>query len=61
MKWKDKLLEWMDGKILKIPPGCKKAFYWETSYLTKKMNEEYKEVFIQNNYLDKMKQNYKTY
>ena len=61
MKWSDKLREWGNGTVLKYPKRCKKSFYYETSFITKSMKEEYKEKFIENEYLDKMKQNYKPF
>ena len=60
MKWKDKLLEWKNGIIPKHP-NLKKSFFWETSVITKNQDTEYKEKFIENDDLHKMKQNYKSF
>ena len=60
MKWKDKLLEWKNGIIPKHN-NLTKSFFWETSCVTKSLSTEYKEKYIENNELHKMKQNYQSF
>lgn len=60
-KWMDKLKEWENGKVLQYPKKIKKAFYYETTCITKSMKGDYKAKFIPNTALSKMTQNYKPF
>ena len=57
MKWSEQLKKWESGEILKYPKSIKKAFFWETTAITKTLDTEYKEKFIEDNFLEKMRQN----
>lgn len=59
-KWNDILKEWSEGNYLKYPNKIKMAFLYETTPI-KNGNEIYKEKFIENNYLDKMKEDYSSF
>ena len=56
MKWKDILEKWYK-EPLKYPDNIKNSFFWETKPIT---NEKsiFKQKFIQNEYLNNLKQNY---
>ena len=58
MKWIDILKEWNKGNIPKYDNKIKKSFFWETSPINNKMNNEFDEKFIESDILNKMKQNY---
>lgn len=58
MKWSEKLKEWEQGIIPKIPKNIKKSFIWRTSVINKNLDTEYKEEFIENDELHKRQQNY---
>lgn len=59
-KWNDILQEWSEGNYLKYPNKIKMAFLYETTPI-KNGKEIYKEKFIENNYLDKMKEDYSSF
>lgn len=60
MKWIDKLNEWSKSQTLFYPKNIKKSFFYETSPI-KTGEEKYKVKFIENENLDKMKQDYSTF
>ena len=61
MKWSDKINEWNNGHILNYPSNIKNNFFYETSFINKNMNNEYKEKFIKSKKLNNMKQDVNTY
>ena len=61
MKWKDKIKEWNEGRFLTYPRTIKKPFFFETSFITSDMNEEYKEKFIQTNKFNKLNNDYRPF
>lgn len=56
MKWKNILEKW-NKEPIKYPDNIKNSFFWETKPIT---NEKsiFKQKFIQNKYLNNLKQNY---
>ena len=56
MKWIDKLNEWNNGNVFSYPKDIKKRFFYETSFCNKDMNNDYKEVFIENNSLNNLEE-----
>jgi hypothetical protein len=58
MIWKDKINKWQNGVIQTYPKNIHKKFLYETSVCDKKLENEYKELFIENNELE---QNYKPF
>ena len=58
MKWLEKLREWENGKVVQYPSEILKPFYFETSFITNKMTEKYREKFIPDLALSRMQQNY---
>ena len=61
MKWIDKLNEWNNGLILSYPTNIKSRFFYETNVCDKEMNNEYKEIFIENIKLDKIKEDFTSF
>jgi len=61
MKWIDKINNWNKGKVLNYPKKIKSRFFYETFVCDKNMNNEYKEVFIESNELDKLNEDYSPY
>ena len=61
MNWKKKINEWKEGKVLKYPKKIKKRFFYETSFLTKNMNEKYYEKFIETKKFNNIKQDFKPF
>jgi ERCC4-related helicase len=61
MKWVNKINEWKNGHILNYPSNIKNNFFYETSFITKNMNNEYKEKFITSKKLNNMKQDVNTF
>ena len=61
MKWSDKINEWKNGQILNYPSNIKNNFFYETSFINKNMNNEYKEKFIISKKLNNMKQDVNTF
>jgi len=61
MKWKDKINEWSNGKVLKYPKNITSRFFYETSVCDKNMNNEYKENFIENNLLNTLKEDFSSF
>ena len=61
MLWKDKINDWKKGKYLTYPKKIKKPFFYETSCISKKMNEKYKEKFIETNKFNRVKQNHSVF
>ena len=59
MKWKEKLEE-LNKKPLAYPAKISKSFFWETKPITN-LNDDYKEIFIENSILSKLKQNYSSF
>ncbi len=58
MKWKDKIAEWEQGISQTYPSNIKKRFFYQTSPITRDMNTEYKEKFIESDRLEKITQDY---
>ena len=61
MKWEKKLKDWENEKPLTYPKRISKSFFWETSFLTEGLQEKYSQNFIESNYLNKLKQNHKSF
>jgi len=61
MKWSIKINEWKNGQILNYPSNIKNNFFYETSFINKNMNNEYKEKFITSKKLNNMKQDVNTF
>lgn len=61
MKWSQVLDKWSKGEGIKYPKNIKKAFIWRTSKLDKLGNLSYNEEFIEDNYLNNIKQDYKPF
>jgi ERCC4-related helicase len=61
MKWSIKINEWKNGQILNYPSNIKNNFFYETSFINKNMNNEYKEKFITSKKLNNMKQDLNTF
>ena len=61
MKWSCKINEWKNGHILNYPSNIKNNFFYETSFINKNINNEYKEKFITSTKLNNMKQDVNTY
>ena len=59
MKWNNKLYEWTN-KPFNYPKKLSKSFFWETKPITN-LNDDYKEIFIENTSLSKLKQNYSSF
>ena len=55
--WKDKLLEWENGKFQTYPLNIKKCFFYETSFISSG-EEEYLDNFIESNDLELITQDY---
>ena len=60
MIWNTKLENWKKGIVQKYPKNIKEPFFFETSPITKHMNEKYEEKFIQNKSLQFI-QNYSSF
>jgi hypothetical protein len=58
MKWKDKIAEWENGIPQTYPSDIKKRFFYQTSPITRDMDTEYEEKFIESNRLEKITQDY---
>jgi hypothetical protein len=58
MKWKDKIAEWEKGIPQTYPSNIKKRFFYQTSPITRDMNTEYEEKFIESDRLEKITQDY---
>ncbi len=56
MKWKTKLNEWKNENILQYPNNISKRFFYETSICNNQLTNEYNEVFIESNELEKVKE-----
>ena len=54
MIWKDKINEWNNGKILEYPKDIKSRFFFEKFVCDKDLNNQYQEIFIENNSLNKL-------
>jgi ERCC4-related helicase len=61
MKWSIKINEWKNGQILNYPSNIKNNFFYETSFINKNMNNEYKEKFITSKKLNNMKKDLNTF
>lgn len=61
MIWKEKINDWSKGKYQIYLKDIKKNFFYETYVLDKNMNNEYKEIFIENDTLNDIKQDYKPF
>lgn len=61
MFWKEKINDWSKGKYQTYPEDIKKNFFYETYVLDKEMNNEYKEIFIENDILNNINQDYKPF
>lgn len=55
--WNDVLKQWSDGKKLQYTNNVKLSFLYETSPI-KNGKEKYKEKFIENKHLDRMKEDH---
>jgi hypothetical protein len=53
MKWEEVMDNWKSGDIVEYPSNLNKAFLWETTPITKRMNTTYKEKFIKSDSLDR--------
>jgi hypothetical protein len=58
MRWRDKINDWTNFNILKYPKNIESRFFFETSFCNKDMDNEYEEIFIENNSLNNMYQDY---
>jgi hypothetical protein len=58
MKWKDKITEWEKGIPQTYPSNIKKRFLYQTSVITRDMDTEYEEKFIESDRLEKINQDY---
>ena len=56
--WSKKIEKWASGKIQKYPKKIKNRFYFETFVCDKLMKNKYDEVFIENNELDNLEEDY---
>ena len=61
MLWKDKLKLWKTGEYQTYPKEITNRFFFETYVCDKKMNNKYKDIFIENNKLKIIKQNYSSF
>jgi len=61
MKWKHKIDEWNKGIPLKYPLQIKSRFFYETYVLDKNMENTYNEVFIENQNLNDLIQDYSSF
>jgi hypothetical protein len=61
MIWKEKINDWSKGKYQTYPEDIKKNFFYETYVLDKNMNNKYEEIFIENDTLNNIKQDYKSF
>lgn len=58
MKWNKKINDWANGIYQTYPNNIQKRFFYETSVCDKKMENEYNEIFIENNNLEKLKEDF---
>jgi len=58
MKWKDKIAEWEKGIPQTYPSDIKKRFFYQTSPITRDMDTDYEEKFIESDRLEKINQDY---
>jgi len=58
MKWKDKIAEWENGIPQTYPSSIKKRFFYQTSVISRDMDTEYQEKFIESDRLEKITQDY---
>ena len=56
MKWNEKIKDWQNGKIQTYPKNLKKRFFFETHVCDKNMENNYEELFIENNSLQSLEQ-----
>tara|TARA_B100001093_G_scaffold3139_3_gene3245 strand:+ start:15107 stop:15589 length:483 start_codon:yes stop_codon:yes gene_type:complete len=61
MKWKDKIKEWENGIYGGYPSNITKRFFYETSACDNKLLNNYKEVFIENEKLEKLHHDYSSF
>lgn len=61
MKWKHKIDEWHKSIPLKYPPQIKNRFFYETYVIDKNMENTYNEIFIENQNLDDLVQDYSSF
>ena len=60
MLWVDKIQVWLDGHCQAYPSCIKKAFYYETSPITREMNTKYMDAYVESSTLP-TKQNFTPY
>jgi hypothetical protein len=58
MKWCEKINDWSNGVYQTYPNKIQKRFFYETSVCDKKMENEYNEIFIENNNLEKLEEDF---
>jgi hypothetical protein len=56
MKWNEKIKDWKNGIIQTYPKNLKKRFFFETYVCDKNMENNYEELFIENNSLQSLEQ-----
>lgn len=61
MKWKEKIAQWEQGIPQTYPPDIKKRFFYQTSAITRDMDTEYEEKYIESDRLEKITQNYEPF
>ena len=57
MKWKNIIDNWKNGIILKYPNNINKRFFYETSVCDKYLENNYEEIFIENDSLNNLDEN----
>jgi hypothetical protein len=58
MKWKEKIAQWEQGIPQTYPPDIKKRFFYQTSPITRDMDTDYEEKYIESDRLEKITQYY---
>ncbi len=58
MKWKEKIAQWEQGIPQTYPLDIKKRFFYQTSPITRDMDTEYEEKYIESDRLEKITQDY---
>jgi len=58
MIWKDKIKEWKKGIIQTYPSNIKKRFFYQTTVIDSNLSNEYKEIYIESERLEKISQDY---
>jgi len=61
MKWKEKIQDWKNGIPQTYPSDLNKRFFYQTSVIDSNLSNEYKEIYIESDKLEKISQDYNSF